>query len=122
MLAPEPALQPPLHCPRMDELADLGVVEAAGRLRQREFSAVELLAACEQAIAARNGGPPSFDGSPQAVNAFETALKAAGKDVEFFRYDAEHAFANEQRASVHDRHATELAWDRATAFFKKHLG
>ncbi len=59
--------------------------------------------------------------TPQAVDAFEKALKAAGKDAEIFRYDAHHAFVNEQRASVHDRAAAELAWDRATAFFKKHL-
>src|SRR6266403_69033 len=32
------------------------------------------------------------------------------------------AFVNEQRQSVHNRKAAELAWDRATGFFKKHLG
>lgn len=60
--------------------------------------------------------------APKMVDDFEKALKAAGKDSEFFRYDADHAFVNEQRMSVHDRKAAELAWDRATAFFKKHLG
>ena len=60
--------------------------------------------------------------TPATVDAFEKAAKAAGKDVEVFRYDAEHAFVNEQRAAVHDRAAAELAWGRATAFFKKHLG
>jgi carboxymethylenebutenolidase len=60
--------------------------------------------------------------TPKAVNDFEEALKAAGKDVELFRYDANHAFVNEQRMAVHDRHAAELAWSRATAFLKKHLG
>ena len=59
---------------------------------------------------------------PAAVDAFESGLKAAGKDFEFFRYDADHAFANEQRMAVHDREAAELAWGRAIAFFKKHLG
>jgi carboxymethylenebutenolidase len=49
-------------------------------------------------------------------------MKAAGKSIELYRYDAEHAFANEQRVSVHDREATELAWDRAIAFFRRHLG
>ncbi len=34
---------------------------------------------------------------------FEKGMKAAGKSLELFRYDAEHAFVNEQRASVHDR-------------------
>jgi carboxymethylenebutenolidase len=60
--------------------------------------------------------------TPQAVDTFEKRMKAAGKTLELYRYDAEHAFANEQRVSVHDRKAAELAWDRATAFFKKHLG
>ena len=50
------------------------------------------------------------------------AKKAAGKSIEVFRYDAEHAFVNEQRQSVHDREAAELAWGRATDFFKAHLG
>jgi len=59
--------------------------------------------------------------APAAVDAFEKAMKAAGKSAEIFRYDADHAFANEQRLSVHDRHAFELAWDRAIAFLKAHL-
>src|SRR6266576_1417120 len=60
--------------------------------------------------------------TPELVNGFEKAMKAAGKSLELFRYDAEHAFVNEQRQTVHDRKAAELAWDRATGFFKKHLG
>jgi len=60
--------------------------------------------------------------TPQAVSAFEDGLKKARKPCEFFRYDADHAFANEQRASVHDRQASELAWGRAIEFFKRHLG
>jgi carboxymethylenebutenolidase len=60
--------------------------------------------------------------TPEIVDGFEQGLRAAGKDFEFFRYDAGHAFVNEQRVAAHDRHAAELAWGRATAFFKKHLG
>jgi carboxymethylenebutenolidase len=60
--------------------------------------------------------------TPQLVDGFEKAMKEAGKPLELFRYDAEHAFVNEQRVSVHDRKAAELAWARATAFFHKHLG
>jgi carboxymethylenebutenolidase len=60
--------------------------------------------------------------TPKVVDDFEKALHAAGKDAEFFRYDADHAFVNEQRMVVHDRHAAELAWSRATAFLNKHLG
>ncbi len=60
--------------------------------------------------------------TPQVVDAFEKGMKAAGKSFELFRYDAEHAFVNEQRQTVHDREAAELAWGRATEFFRKHLG
>jgi carboxymethylenebutenolidase len=60
--------------------------------------------------------------TPALVDGFEKAMKAAGKSLELFRYDAEHAFVNEQRQSVHDRAAAELAWGRATEFFRKHLG
>ena len=60
--------------------------------------------------------------TPKVVDDFEKALKSAGKTFEFFRYDAGHAFVNEQRMAVHDRQAAELAWGRATEFFKKHLG
>ena len=60
--------------------------------------------------------------TPALVDGFEAAMKAAGKSLELYRYDAEHAFVNEQRMTVHDRAAAELAWGRATAFFHKHLG
>ena len=55
------------------------------------------------------------------VDGFEKGMKARLQS-RFFRYDADHGFGNEQRLSVHDRQASELAWGRATAFFKKHLG
>jgi aspartyl-tRNA(Asn)/glutamyl-tRNA(Gln) amidotransferase subunit A len=50
--------------------ADLTLLQAAAELRARRLSAVELLAACEQRIEARNGGPPTFDGAPDAINAW----------------------------------------------------
>lgn len=50
--------------------ADLGLLEAAALLRTRALSAVELLEACQARIAARNGGEPTFDGAPGAVNAW----------------------------------------------------
>ena len=50
--------------------ADLGVLEAAAALRARELSAVELTEACLARIAERNGGEPTFDGAPDAINAF----------------------------------------------------
>jgi carboxymethylenebutenolidase len=59
--------------------------------------------------------------SPAAADAFEAGLKKSGKEFEFFRYDAEHAFANEQRLAAHDRKAAELAWGRTLGFLSRHL-
>jgi carboxymethylenebutenolidase len=59
--------------------------------------------------------------TPAAVDAFEAALKAAGNTAEIFRYDASHAFVNEQR-DVYDRAAAELAWGRTLKFWATHLG
>jgi aspartyl-tRNA(Asn)/glutamyl-tRNA(Gln) amidotransferase subunit A len=50
--------------------ADLGLLDAAALLRSRALSAVELLDACQARIEERNGGEPSFDGAPDAVNAW----------------------------------------------------
>ncbi len=58
--------------------------------------------------------------TPKMVNAFEAGLKAAKRDFEIFRYDAGHAFMNEQR-DVYDRGAAQLGWKRMLAFWKKHL-
>jgi aspartyl-tRNA(Asn)/glutamyl-tRNA(Gln) amidotransferase subunit A len=50
--------------------AELGVLEAQALLAERRLSASELTEACLEAIAERNGGSPSFDGAPDAVNAW----------------------------------------------------
>jgi aspartyl-tRNA(Asn)/glutamyl-tRNA(Gln) amidotransferase subunit A len=50
--------------------ADLNLLQAAAELRARRLSAVELLEACQQRIEERNGGEPTFDGAPNAVNAW----------------------------------------------------
>ncbi|MGE0628208.1 MAG: dienelactone hydrolase family protein [Hyphomicrobiaceae bacterium] len=60
--------------------------------------------------------------TPEAVDKFEAALKAAGKQAEVYRYDADHGFVNEQRPDAHDRTSCETAWDRTLAFWRKHLG
>ena len=59
--------------------------------------------------------------TPQKVDAFEAGLKAAGKTAEIFRYQAAHAFMNEQR-DVHDRAAAELGWQRMLGHWRQHLG
>jgi aspartyl-tRNA(Asn)/glutamyl-tRNA(Gln) amidotransferase subunit A len=50
--------------------ADLGVREASELLRERALSSAELTEACLGRIQARNGGAPTFEGSPDAVNAW----------------------------------------------------
>lgn len=50
--------------------ADLGLLEAAELLHARKLSAKELTTACLARIDARNGGRPTFDGAPRAVNAW----------------------------------------------------
>jgi carboxymethylenebutenolidase len=59
--------------------------------------------------------------TPEKADQFEKAMKAAGKTLEAYRYDASHAFMNEQR-SVHDRQCAEQAWSRVREFLTKHLG
>jgi aspartyl-tRNA(Asn)/glutamyl-tRNA(Gln) amidotransferase subunit A len=50
--------------------AELGVLEARELLARRRLSALELAEACLARIDERNGGPPSPDGSPDAINAW----------------------------------------------------
>lgn len=59
--------------------------------------------------------------TPAAVDAFESGAKKANKDVQFYRYEAEHGFVNEQSAE-YDRQLSELAWSRMLDFWQKHLG
>jgi carboxymethylenebutenolidase len=61
--------------------------------------------------------------SPDTVRALEQQLKDLGKDVEMFIYPGtDHAFFNDTRPEVHAPEASKTAWDRALAFFRKHLG
>lgn len=58
--------------------------------------------------------------TPKTVDVFEAGLKTAGKSAEVYRYEADHAFVNEQR-SVHDRACAELAWGRMLDFYERNL-
>jgi aspartyl-tRNA(Asn)/glutamyl-tRNA(Gln) amidotransferase subunit A len=62
--------------------ADLGLLEAAGLLREGGLSAVELTEACLSRIAALGDSEPTFKGSPSSINAWvrlypELARRAA---------------------------------------------
>src|SRR5947209_6183574 len=50
--------------------ADLGVLAARELLHSRRLSAAELTDAFLRRIEERNGGAPSFDGAPDAINAW----------------------------------------------------
>jgi aspartyl-tRNA(Asn)/glutamyl-tRNA(Gln) amidotransferase subunit A len=50
--------------------ADLELLDAAALLRARELSSVELTDACLRRIEEVNGGEPTFEGAPEAINAW----------------------------------------------------
>ena len=58
--------------------------------------------------------------TPEVVNDFEKKMAAGGTRPEIFRYDAQHAFANETSAAYHAASA-KAAWERTMAFLAKHL-
>lgn len=58
---------------------------------------------------------------PDAANALVTRIRDAGKEVEAYFYEADHAFFNDQRPTVFDPDAAKLAWERTLAFLKKAL-
>jgi carboxymethylenebutenolidase len=57
---------------------------------------------------------------PGTAKQVQTALEAAGKPMELYVYDADHAFCNDKRPEVYNADACKLAWDRALAFVKQH--
>jgi carboxymethylenebutenolidase len=60
--------------------------------------------------------------TPASVQAFETAMKAAGKSVDIKIYDgAGHAFENPNNKDGYRPAATDDAWTRMVAFLKKTL-
>ena len=58
--------------------------------------------------------------TPEVVNAFEKKMASGGNKPEVFRYDAQHAFANE-KSPAYDAAAAKASWDRMMAFLGKHL-
>jgi len=49
---------------------DLGVLDAARLLAAGDLSSIELTEACLRRIEESNGGPPTFDGAPDRINAW----------------------------------------------------
>ncbi len=108
-----------------------GAMTIIGAVRVPEISA----ACCFYGIPPREAAKPEdirvpFQGhfavrddwcTPRAVDELQASLKHAKASSEIFRYDADHAFMNEQR-SVHDRAAAERAWARMLEFWRCHLG
>jgi carboxymethylenebutenolidase len=59
--------------------------------------------------------------TPEKVNQLEAALKQSQSKFELYRYDADHAFMNDQRPEVYNPDAAKQAWDRTITFLKKSL-
>lgn len=59
--------------------------------------------------------------TPQAVDGLEKAMRAGGNRPEIFRYDAQHAFFNQQRPEVYDAACATLAWERMLGFLASNL-
>ena len=63
----------------------------------------------------------------EGVGHLEEKLKTAGADLQFYRYDAKHAFANEEADSrnlpflKYQADAAKLAWERTMEFLSKRL-
>jgi len=61
--------------------------------------------------------------TPEAqARAFVNELKAGGKTVDEYFYDADHAFFNDTRPAVYNPEAAGLAWTRSLAFLREYLG
>lgn len=58
----------------------------------------------------------------EAVGALEGKLKEGKVNYALFKYEAQHAFMNEQRPEVYAPDAAKQAWGRAMAFFAEQLG
>ena len=78
---------------------------------------------------ARLSGPVQFhfanrDKStpPDKANALIQQIREAGKEVEPYFYDADHAFFNDTRPTVFNPEAATLAWERTLAFLKRWSG
>lgn len=86
-----------------------------GRLSTEPAQLAKIHAPILGVFANRDKGIP-----PEAVDAFEAAMKKAGKTIAIHRYDADHAFANPS-AAHYDTGAATDAWAHVREFFATHL-
>ena len=107
-----------------------GIVAALGAIRLPEFSAsVGFYGLPSAEMANPRDLKVPFQGhfamtdewcTPAMVDAFENGLAGVKVPHEIYRYDAQHGFMNEERPH-HDATNAKLAWERALAFWRKHL-
>jgi len=57
----------------------------------------------------------------ELAEAVQKEMQAAGKSMELFTYDADHAFFNDTRPEVYSPECAKLAWDRTVAFLRANL-
>ena len=57
--------------------------------------------------------------TPEIANALIERIRSAGKEIEAYFYDADHAFFNDQRPAVYDPGAAAVAWERTLSFLRK---
>jgi carboxymethylenebutenolidase len=58
--------------------------------------------------------------STESIASVEDAVSGR-TDIEFFRYEAGHAFSNWDAPSMYNKAAADLAWSRTLDFFQRHL-
>jgi carboxymethylenebutenolidase len=58
--------------------------------------------------------------TPAMVDGFQAEMARAGKSLDLYRYDADHAFANPTGSNYH-RDDAQLAWQRTLAFLERTL-
>lgn len=58
---------------------------------------------------------------PDVANALIKQIKDAGKRIDAYFYEADHAFFNDQRPRVYNEQAATLAWKRTIDFLRKAL-
>lgn len=58
---------------------------------------------------------------PEKAEQIQAKVKSGGGHMDFFVYDAGHAFMRDGDPSHYDADASKLAWERTLEFLKKHL-